>query len=84
LALCKIVLGGIRSKYDTVPIPNSELRLDGLTLRQEGQAEIKVLMEQLRETLEQTGKAAQMDKAMKNEDAVESILRHVPALIYIG
>ena len=26
LALCKIVLGGIRSKYDMIPIPNSEMR----------------------------------------------------------
>jgi hypothetical protein len=84
LALCKIILGGIRSKYDTIPIPNSELRLDGLTMRQEGQAEIEMLMQQLRESLEQTGKSAQMEKAKNNEMSAQQIMKFVPNLIYIG
>lgn len=84
LALCKIVLGNIRAKYDTIPIPNSELRLDGLTLRQEGQSEIETLQTQLRETLEKAGKESQMEKAKNNETNSQEILRFVPNLIYIG
>lgn len=83
LALCKIVLGGIRSKYDMLPIPNSETRLDGLTLRQEGQREIEQLLMHLRESLEQTGKRAQMEKSRENEENSMEILKHVPNLIYI-
>ncbi len=84
LALCKIVLGGIRSKYDTLPIPNSEMRMDGLTLRQEGQQEIETLMTTLRETLQETGKKAQMEKARENEENSMEIMRRVPNVIYIG
>jgi len=83
LALCKITLGNIRSKYDSLPIPNAEVRLDGLTLRQEGQTEIERMEDFLRETLEQTGKAAQMQKQMENEQNMGDILKHVPLPIYI-
>ena len=39
LALCKELLGIIRSKYGTIPIPNSDTTLDGDTLRAEAAAE---------------------------------------------
>lgn len=84
LALCKQMLGRILSKYDTIPIPNSEQRLDGLTLRQEGQQEIEQLITQLRESLEETGKRLQLEKARDNEENAQDILRRVPLSIYIG
>lgn len=83
LSLCKITLGNVRSKYESMPIPNAEFRLDGVTLRQEGQQEIDKLEEFLRESLEQTGKRAQMEKQMENEENMGKILQHVPAPIYI-
>lgn len=83
LANCKIVLGGIRSKYESIPIPNSEIRLDGLTLRQEGQAEAEQLIEYLRETLEETGKHAQLTKAAENEENTNQILKRIPTRIYV-
>jgi hypothetical protein len=83
LALSKITLGNIRSKYDVMPIPNAEVRLDGDKLRQEGQQEIEKLVENLRETLEQTGKAAQMEKQAANEEHMQEILRFAPLAIYI-
>ncbi len=39
LALCKELLGIIRSKYGSIPIPNSETTLDGDTLRSEAASE---------------------------------------------
>jgi len=83
LSLCKITLGNIRSKYDSLPIPNSEVRLDGSVLRQEGQSDIERLEDFLRETLEQTGKRAQMEKHKENEENMGEILKHVPIPIYI-
>ena len=46
----------VRSKYGTIPIPNSEVTLDGDTLRGEATAEKDQLIEQLREMLDQTVK----------------------------
>ena len=83
LALCKITLGYVRNKYDSLPIPNAEVRLDGDRLRQEGQTEIERLEQYLRETLEQTGKKAQMEKQKENEINAQEILKRVPTSIYI-
>jgi len=83
LSLCKIILGGIRSKYDVIPIPNSEMRLDGLTLRQEGFQEIEMLRQELRETLVEAGKERQMEKARLNEENIAEIMKRIPAYIYV-
>lgn len=84
LALCKIVLGtAIRSKYENIPIPDSEITLNGLAMAEEGRQEVERLMDQLRETLEASGKSTQMQKAVENEKAVTEILRGIPMPIYI-
>ena len=51
LALAKEMLGAIREKYSSVPIPGSEVSLDGSALRAEAQTEKDNLIEQLRENL---------------------------------
>ena len=51
LALAKEMLGAVREKYSTVPIPGSEVSLDGASLRAEAQTEKDNLIEQLRENL---------------------------------
>ena len=56
LALCKELLGTIRSKYASLPIPNAETTLDGDTLRTEAATEKEGLITELRETLEQTSR----------------------------
>ena len=48
LALTKELLGGIRSKYSSVPIPGSEITIDGDTLRTEAANEKEILISQLR------------------------------------
>ena len=39
LALVKELLGAIREKYSSIPIPNSDVSLDGASLRAEAQTE---------------------------------------------
>jgi len=51
LALCKELLGLVRSKFDTVPIPNAELKLNGPELVQQGREEKEKLRDQLLEFL---------------------------------
>lgn len=78
LALAKITLGNIRSKYEAIPSPGAEVRLDGLTLRQEGMQEKEVLYGQLRESLQESGRHAQMLKADENEAHAARIMSRVP------
>lgn len=84
LALAKELLGNIRSKYENIPIPDSNIRLDGDTLRRESAEEKKSLIEEIRETLEQTGQQAQLKKQMENAEAMSSILNRVPMPFYIA
>jgi hypothetical protein len=84
LALSKELLGIIRSKYGTIPIPNSEVSLDGDTLRAEATAEKETLIEQLRETLEQTSRKALLEAQKDESEFQQETLKKVPYPVYIG
>jgi len=84
LALCKEVLGAIRQKYSTIPIPGAEVTLDGAELRQEASAEKTDLITQLRENLEATGRKAQMELRAEEAARLQETLQKVPLGIYIG
>ena len=84
LALSKELLGMVRSKYGTIPIPNSEVSLDGDTLRAEATAEKEQLIEQLREMLDQTSNRALMEADREVADNIQEKLKKVPYPIYIG
>jgi len=84
LALCKELLGMIRSKYGAIPIPNAETSLDGDTLRSEAAAEKEVLVTQLREMLEQTSRKALLEADKDEAEFLQEKLNKVPYPIYIG
>ena len=84
LALCKELLGIIRSKYGSIPIPNSETTLDGDTLRSEAAAEKETLITQLREMLEQTSRKALLEADKDEAEFLQEKLQKVPYPIYIG
>ena len=84
LALCKELLGGIRQKYQTIPVPGGEISLDGAELRQEAAAEKTELINQLRENLEATGRSAQIEKQAQQAEQLQTALRTSPLYIYIG
>ena len=84
LALCKELLGIIRSKYGSIPIPNAETTLDGDTLRSEAAAEKEFLITQLREILEQTSRKALLEADKDEADFLQEKLNKVPYPIYIG
>jgi hypothetical protein len=83
LALAKEVLGNIRSKYENIPIPDAQIRLDGDTLRREAAQEKDNLIKEIRETLEQTGNQAQMKKHMENAEAMQAMFKYIPIPFYI-
>lgn len=84
LALCKELLGAIRQKYQTIPIPGAEVTLDGAELRQEASTEKTDLITQLRENLEATGRKAQMEMRAAEAAQIMETLQKVPLGIYIG
>ena len=84
LALCKELLGAIRQKYISVPIPGGEVSLDGAELRSEASTEKEALITQLRENLEATSRKAQMEAKADETEKMTSIMKTVPLLIYIG
>ena len=84
LALTKELLGIIRSKYGTIPIPNSDTTLDGDTLRAEASAEKEGLITQLREILEQMSRKALLEADKDEAEYLQEKLSKVPYPIYIG
>ena len=84
LALAKEMLGAVREKYNTVPIPGSEVSLDGAALRAEAQTEKDALIEQLRENLNEVSKKQRMENEAQMVEQQQQVMNRVPLNIYIG
>ena len=84
LALSKELLGAIREKYSSVPIPDGEVNLDGAALRAEAQVEKDMLVTQLRENLEELGRKTQFEIRKNEADYHQDMLKKVPLKIYVG
>lgn len=84
LALCKELLGAIREKYSSVPIPDGEIQMDGGALRAEAQVEKDALITQLRENLEELGRKTQFEIKKNESDYHQDMLRKIPLKLYIG
>lgn len=84
LALAKEMLGNIRSKFTTIPIPGESVTLDGPALISQGQGDQEKLREELKTILDELTytKVAQSDVELS--DAVNSVEKRVPMLIYPG
>ena len=78
------MLGAIREKYSTIPIPGSEISLDGAALRSEAQTEKDNLMTQLRETLDDLSRNKQSEQRANEAKQQQEMLQKVPLAIYIG
>ena len=84
LALAKELLGAIREKYSSVPIPDGEIALDGAALRSEAQVEKDALVTQLRENLEEMSRKNVMENKTHESNHHQEMLRKVPLKLYVG
>jgi len=84
LALAKEMLGAVRAKFSSIPIPNSDITLDGADLRSEAASEKEILISELRENLEATSRKALLQAQQEESEAMELTLNRVPRAIYIG
>jgi|TARA_R110002153_G_scaffold64821_3_gene173647 hypothetical protein len=84
LSLAKELLGQIRSKYASVPVPGGEVSLDGDSLRGEGAAEKENLITQLREDLEASSRRNMLEAKKEESEFLKETIGNVPLNIYIG
>ncbi len=84
LALCKEMLGYIRGKYTTVPIPGSEVTLNQSDLISAATAEKTALVERLRSYLDETSRNKLLEKKAANSEFIQKDLNAVPYTIFIG
>lgn len=83
LALCKVILGNIRSKVSQIPIPGQSVTLNGTELISQGKEEMKQLVEDMNKLLEDLTyqAAAKSDKEMVQD--AQQVMASIPLPIYI-
>ncbi len=84
LALAKELLGIIRSKYASLPLPNGEVSMDGEALKSEGREEKANLLEELSAFLEAVSKKEQALTEQEVANSQQEVLNKAPLKIYIG
>ena len=84
LALSKELLGIIRSKYASMPIPGGEVTMDGESLKAEGIVEKTELLTELKEFLESVSLTEKSKAEQEQAEANSAVLSRAPLGIYIG
>lgn len=84
LALTKEMLGQIRGKFSSVPIPGESVTLNYSELLSQARTEMDQLREELKVILEDTtyDKLAEIDSSM--QDTAKKVLENIPAGIFVG
>ena len=81
-ATAKIILGRMRSKFSSVPIPDAEVSLDGELLISEGKEEQDSLEERLILELEGMSIKQLLADDAENAESINATLAYVPMKIY--
>jgi len=84
LALCKEMLGYVRGKYQTVPIPGDTVTLNQGDLITAATSEKERLIDRLRAYLGETSREKLLERRNAESNFVEQELNKVPRAIYIG
>jgi hypothetical protein len=84
LALCKEMLGYVRGKYSTVPIPDQNMTLNQSDLLSAATAEKTALKERLRAYFDETSKRALLERRSQESDFRRQEINNVPMTIFIG
>ena len=84
LAVSKEILGQVRSKFGTVPIPGENVQLNGSALVSEGKEEQKSLKEELKTLLAEMTYDKLLESTAGMTDNSNKIIGKVPLNIFIG
>ena len=84
LALVKEMLGYVRGKYGTIPIPGAEVTLNHADLISAATAEKNLLLDRLRVYLDETSRDKLLERRALEADYKQKELNMVPQLIFIA
>ena len=84
LALAKEMLGYVRGKYSSVPIPNAEVTLNQADLLSAATSEKLALIERLRGYFDDTSRKSLLERRAQEAEFKQTELKQVPYTIYIG
>ena len=84
LAIVKEILGYVRGKYQTVPIPGAEVTLNQSDLISAATSEKTALIERLRAYFDTTSRKTLLENKAAEAVSQKSILGDVPMVIFIG
>jgi hypothetical protein len=84
LAISKEMLGYVRGKYGTIPIPDSQVTLNQSDLIAAATAEKTSLLERLRSYFDETSRKSLLERRAQEAEFKQTELKQVPYTIYIG
>ena len=84
LALCKEMLGQIRGKFTTMPIPGETVTLNHSELLSQAKEEQQNLKDKLKEMLKEVEYPELAKKDQELADAASSVLKVSPLGIFVG
>ena len=84
LALCKEMLGQIRGKFTTIPIPGESVTLNHAELLSQAKEEQTTLKDKLMEVLKETEYAALAKQDQEIAEAAANVIKITPLPIFVG
>jgi len=84
LAITKEILGYVRGKYQSIPIPGSDIQLNQGDLISAATSEKEALIERLRTYLDSTSRKALLEKKAAEAESQQKTINYVPMTIFIG
>jgi len=84
LAVCKEILGHIRSKFATIPIPGENVTLNGPALLTEATTEKKELRDELKTILAEMTYPKIVEQQGAMSDNLQKVGQKIPSLIFVG
>ena len=84
LALAKEMLGQVRSKFTTIPIPGESVTLNGAALIGEGREEQENLRNELQTTLDELTYAKLTETDAAIADSAGRVMQSIPVPVFVG
>ncbi len=84
VATCKEMLAYVRGKYQTVPVPGSEVTMNAADLLADAREEKVFLVEDLKATMQTASLTNQLELAATQTKFINDAMQGVPMHVYVG
>jgi hypothetical protein len=84
LALSKEMLGLVRSKFSSIPIPGNDIQMNGSDLVSQGKEEQTALRDELKEILDELTYSKMIEGDAKMLESTSEVQKNIPLPIFIG